>query len=219
MRILLKCTPNTEIIPFDYQQKMIGVLHKWLGENQLHDKISLYSFSWLQNLVPNKVGFDCPKGTFFFISFFQEDYMKKLIDSILKDPDMFCGIQVAEIQIATTPAFGEEERFSVASPILIKKNIDGNIKFYTYESAESNQILKETVLSKMQDAGLEPDATLRIEFDLSYPKKKTKLVTLHGIKNKANICPVKVWGKPETLRFIWNVGLGNSTGSSFGALN
>ncbi|MEG0993376.1 MAG: CRISPR-associated endoribonuclease Cas6 [Bacteroidales bacterium] len=219
MRILLKCTPNTQTIPFDYQQKMIGVLHKWLGENQLHDKISLYSFSWLQKLIPNKVGFDCPKGTFFFISFFEEDYLKKLIDSILKDPDMFCGIQVAEIQMVNTPQFGEEERFSLASPVLIKQNIDGNIKFYTYENPESNRILTETILHKMEKAGLDPDATLRIEFDLSYPKKKTKLVTLHGVKNKTNICPVKVSAKPETLRFIWNVGLGNSTGSSFGALN
>ncbi|MEG1821282.1 MAG: hypothetical protein RR201_03485, partial [Malacoplasma sp.] len=46
MRIILETTSNTSIIPFEYQQKMLGVIHKWLGNNEIHNKISLYSFSW-----------------------------------------------------------------------------------------------------------------------------------------------------------------------------
>ena len=33
MRIHLISTENKEIVPFDYQQKLVGTLHKWLGEN------------------------------------------------------------------------------------------------------------------------------------------------------------------------------------------
>ena len=47
MRIYLRTTPNDVIVPFDYQQKIVGTIHKWLGNNEIHDKISLYSFSWL----------------------------------------------------------------------------------------------------------------------------------------------------------------------------
>ena len=47
MRIRIKTTEMKKILPFDYQGKLIGVIHKWLGNNELHDKISLYSFSWL----------------------------------------------------------------------------------------------------------------------------------------------------------------------------
>ena len=46
MRIYLRTTPNDVIVPFDYQQKIVGTIHKWLGNNEIHDKISLYSFSW-----------------------------------------------------------------------------------------------------------------------------------------------------------------------------
>ena len=47
MCIYLRTTPNDVIVPFDYQQKIVGTIHKWLGNNEIHDKISLYSFSWL----------------------------------------------------------------------------------------------------------------------------------------------------------------------------
>lgn len=45
MRITIRTTPNTELVPFDYQQKLVGTIHKWIGNNSIHDKISLYSFS------------------------------------------------------------------------------------------------------------------------------------------------------------------------------
>ena len=53
MRLHLKLTPNTEPIPFNYQHQLTGTLHKWLGQNDLHDKISLYSFSWLRGSKAN----------------------------------------------------------------------------------------------------------------------------------------------------------------------
>ena len=42
---------------------------------------------------------------------------------------------------------------------------------------------------------------------------------INGIKNKASICPVIVKGTSEQIAFAWNVGVGNSTGIGFGALN
>ena len=44
MRIHLKTTANTQPVPFNYQQKLVGTIHKWIGPNSIHDKISLYSF-------------------------------------------------------------------------------------------------------------------------------------------------------------------------------
>ncbi len=46
MRKYLRTTPNTQSVPIDYQQKLVGTIHKWVGENNnLHGDISLYSFS------------------------------------------------------------------------------------------------------------------------------------------------------------------------------
>lgn len=101
----------------------------------------------------------------------------------------------------------------------IKRRLDdGSIKQYNFNHEQANQYLKETLLSKMKEAGLEEDETLDICFDLSYTKKKLKLVRYHGIGNKASLCPVVIKGKPETKQFIWNVGVGNCTGIGFGAI-
>ena len=59
---------------------------------------------------------------------------------------------------------------------------------------------------------------LDISFDLTYAKKKIKFINYRGIRNKANLCPVYIKGKPETKAFAWNVGIGNSTGIGFGSI-
>ena len=207
MRIYLRTTPNDVIVPFDYQQKIVGTIHKWLGNNEIHDKISLYSFSWLLggNMIVDK-GYNFSKGATLFISFYENKYLKVLIDTILSDPKMFCGLSVKEVTFEREPAFTEEPAFfRLATPIFIKRLIEETGK-------------KETLKHKMREAGLPDDDTLKVEFDLSYMNKKKKLVTIHGIKNKASMCPVIIHGRPESKLFAWTVGLGNGTGISLGAL-
>ncbi|NDW13604.1 CRISPR-associated endoribonuclease Cas6 [Bacteroides sp. 214] len=220
MRIHIKTTPSIGIVPYDYQQRLIGVLHKWLGENNLHDLISLYSYSWLMNGEgKGKEGLSFNKGSEWFISFYDDTYLKKIIDTILKHPEVFGGMKVKEVFIQENPDFTNQEVFQLASPILIKRNITEDFeKHYTFNDEESNALMKETLLHKMKEAGLEQDDTLEIAFDLSYHKRKTKKVNIHGIGNIANYCPVIIKGKPETKLFAWQVGLGNCTGSGFGSL-
>lgn len=218
MRIHLKTTVNTSPVPFDYQQKLVGTIHKWIGSNSIHDKISLYSFSWLNGgrMIDNALQF--PNGASLFISFYDADIIKRIIKSILDDPEMFCGLAVTDITIDNEPQLSERELFMCASPIFIKRKLEnGKIKQYNYNDDEANLYLKETLLSKMKEAGIEDDS-LDIRFDLSYKSKKTKLVHYHGIGSKANFCPVIIKAKPETKLFAWNVGIGNCTGIGFGAI-
>jgi|WetSurMetagenome_2_1015567.scaffolds.fasta_scaffold134051_1 CRISPR-associated endoribonuclease Cas6 len=222
MRIYLKTTPNDQIVSFDYQQKMVGTIHKWLGNNEVHNQISLYSFSWLNGgtMIANK-GFNFSNGASFFISFYEDKYLKQLIKAILSDPNMFCGISVCDITIAENPVFNDQpQSFRLASPILIKWAEKGshNYKFYLYDESESTALMTETLRHKMKDAGLPQDDTLEVEFDLNYAERRKKLVTIHGIKNMTNMCPIIIHGKPESKLFAWIVGIGNSTGCSFGAL-
>ena len=39
MRIHLKTSANTTPVPFDYQQKLVGTIHKWIGNNSIHPQI------------------------------------------------------------------------------------------------------------------------------------------------------------------------------------
>lgn len=222
MRIYLQTTSNTAIIPFNYQQWMLGVIHKWLGSNEIHDKISLYSYSWLLNgTMFEKRGFTFPKGATFFISFYEGTYLEVLIRAILSDPEMFSGLTVTDASVVEPPMFEEKPHcFKLASPIFIKRASQGSrdYKYYLFDHPESNVLLTETLKHKMEVAGLPADDTLKVEFDLSYQGKRKKMVTIHGVKSLASMCPVIIHGKPESKAFAWMVGIGNSTGSSFGAL-
>lgn len=220
MRIYLKISPNKIQVPFNYQQKLVGVIHKWIGNNIIHDNISLYSFSWLNG--GKKIGnaLDFSDGATMFISFYNEDIIKTIISSILNDPDMFCGMVVEDIAIARYPNFSERELYYCASPIFIKRTLtNGNVKQYLFSDSESKSLLKDTLETKMKVAGIEKDETLDIQFDTTYLKKRFKLVNYRGVNNKASLCPVIIKAKESTKRFIWDVGLGNCTGIGFGAIN
>lgn len=219
MRITLTISSNTELVPFDYQQKLVGTIHKWIGENDIHDRLSLYSFSWLRGGIKVGDALTFPKGTSFFISFYDSDIMRRIILSIRDFPEVFCGMYVTDITIEDNPDLASRTEFYCGSPVFIKRKQDtGAIKQYVYDDEQTETLMAETLASKMRYAGLEEDPTLEIRFDTSYAWKKTKLVRYHGINNRASMCPVIIKGRPETKLFAWNVGIGNCTGIGFGSI-
>ncbi|MBR5696192.1 MAG: CRISPR-associated endoribonuclease Cas6 [Paludibacteraceae bacterium] len=219
MRLHIKTSQNQIKIPFDYQQKLTGVLHKWLGENnQEHGEISLYSFSWLRNTQVFENGLICPKGASFFLSFYDTQRLKDVLANIRKEPEVFCGMCVEDVVIEDTPDLTQQEQFNLGSPILIKRKENDKITEFYYDNLISGKLLEETLRTKMKLAGIPDDDTLSIAFNLSYAKKKTKLVWYDNISNKANMCPVIIKGSNLTKQFAWNVGLGNSTGVGFGSI-
>lgn len=221
MRIHLKISSDGSIVPFDHQHKLTGTIHKWLGEMNIeHGNISLYSFSMLTNGQKNVLGKGLvfKKDTSFFISAHDPEIIKSVIGAIQNDPSMFDGLKVQEIIIQENPDLSDKEYFLVASPVFIKRKVENDrVKHFTYNEKETASFMAETLRSKMKKAGLVDD-TLEIAFDDNYAKAKSKVLHYNGIKNKANICPVVIKGKPETKVFAWNVGLGNSTGIGFGAI-
>jgi CRISPR-associated endoribonuclease Cas6 len=218
MRIYLKLTTNKETVPFNYQPMLTGSLHKWLGQNNEHEDISLYSFSWLRGAKANKNGLDFKDGATFFISAHKQEMIKKIVDSIQKNPSMDFGFSVYEIILKDDPVFESPKQFYTASPVLIKRNEEGREKHYTFFDTESTRLLTETMANKLTKAGLSAEG-LEIAFDKSFRTPKTKTIYYKRIGNKVNVCPVIIKGTPEQIAFAWNVGVGNSTGIGFGALD
>lgn len=217
MRLHLQLTPNTQAVPFNYQHFLVGTFHKWLGWNQAHDTISLYSMSWLQGgEVVNKT-LHFPDGATMFMSFWDTELAKRTLQGALRDNLLFCGMTVKEIQMQEDPLFGARERFIAASPILVKKQTpDQKSLHLSFNDADAGTILTGTLKRKLNSAKL--DLPVKVTFDRNYAAAKTKLVTINGIANKANLCPVLLEGDPLAIQFAWNVGIGNSTGSCFGAV-
>ena len=218
MRIHLKTTPNREPVPFDHLKYLVGTLHKWIGTNTLHGNISLYSFSWLRGAIVKDGALTFPKGANWFISSYDNQLLKKVIETVSASPEIRFGLDVSEIQIQENPDFGTNHTFMLGSPALVKRNEGNTMRHFVYNEDNTDSLLTQTLLSKMEKAGLQ-GKEVSVSFDRTYSKPKTKLVDYKGIKNRASFCPVIIKGDPEAISFAWDVGIGNSTGIGFGSLN
>lgn len=218
MRITFFTTPNfTRLVPFDYQQKLVGRLHGWLGENAEHDNISLYSVSWLGRGEVRSGALSFPQGTSFHVSAANDGLLADLIEGLQTDTEINWGMRVKSIMPQREPVFGETARFMMQSPVLVKRKVaDGTQQFFYHTDKEADGYMTETMHAKMAHAGVEGRISLR--FDRDYDKARVKMATYRGIKNKGSLCPVIAEGDPHCLAFAWNVGIGNSTGIGFGAI-
>lgn len=221
MRIKLLLTPNLTIVPFSYQHHVIGVFHRWLGENKLHDGTSLYSLGWLSHgRMVNGAGFVYPKGAEWEVSFHDTATAMHFIERVNADQAFAFGMRVRKIEVTPAPSFSSTYRFGFNSPILVRKDDENGQKLHlSYEDSEADELLTKTFRHKMRLAGLDgTHLESWMGFDRSYPKARTKVVSIKDIQHKANQCPVIVMGTPEAVRFAWEVGAGQLTGSCFGQL-
>lgn len=223
MRLHFQLTPNTQTVPFDYQRFLTGAFHKWLGDNALHDGLSLYSLGWLHGGVTMKNGqriggLDFPNGARWFVSAHDESLLQRLAGGALRDGALCCGMNVTEIRTQKTPDFGTHFCFKAGSPILARsKEIEGRVTHYTYLHEEADAVLTQTLRHKLDAASLDSSGA-SVTFDRTYRNAKIKLATIKGIGNKCSVCPVIVEGTPEAVAFAWNVGVGHLTGNGFGSL-
>jgi CRISPR-associated endoribonuclease Cas6 len=218
MRVHIQLSNNREIVPFNYQELQVSKLHYWLGKNIVHDALSLYSFSWLKNgkSVENK-GLNFKNGSQYFISCYDSDLLKTIIKNIQNDNDFGYGMKITSLTLEEEPNINYINRFQVASPVFIKRQIDGKSKFYYPTDKEANTLLTETLINKLEKAKVDSKG-VKVKFDENYQNTIIKGTQYKGVHNKGSICPIIIEGTPEQLAFAWNVGIGNSTGIGFGSL-
>lgn len=220
MRLNLRLTGNTDPVPFDHLHQLTGALHKWLGWNELHDEVSLYSFGWLQGAQRNNGRLTFPRGATWRVSFHDPASVKRLIEGLMRDPEVACGMRVFEVQEQAVPAFSGCYRFFVDGPVVARrKRADGSREYLLWNDEAADAVLTRVLRRKLKAAGLGAEHVDAVaQFDRTYRGARTKLATIKGIRHRGSECPVVVTGTPEAVRFAWTVGVGELTGSGFGAL-
>jgi CRISPR-associated endoribonuclease Cas6 len=218
MRIYFKLSPNTETVPFNYQSSLVGAFHRWLGENELHDDISLYSLSWLDGARKRENGFEFPQGAGFFISSPLKDLHQRVVSGMFDGQHIRWGMEVREVTMQVTPDFGRHHRFLTQSPVFIQRRIAGeqHPKYFFPHDPQADDYLTETLQHKLRRFGLPTDVS--VAFDPNYRKVGFKKIRFHQLDLRAAFCPVIVTGSERAVQFAWEVGVGNSTGIGFGAL-
>jgi CRISPR-associated endoribonuclease Cas6 len=218
MRAHLTLTKNRETVPFNYQESLVSTFHKWLGHNSEHDKVSLYSMSWLSQGKAAKSGLNFPFGTKWCISAANPQIIKKIVQGAQLNPDVAFGMKVKEIQLQPVPDFSNIERFMADTPILVRKRLEsGKRQFLYYDDPEADEILYDILMKKLHELG-ETNVDFEIGFDRPYHSPKKKMSTYKGVNNKGSICPIIIRGDERAKAAAWTMGVGHSTGIGFGAI-
>ena len=222
MRIQLQLTPNTEPVPFNHLHELTRQLHRWIGpENPLHDGLSLYSFGWLRG--GERIGSNLwfPSGASWNVSFHDSQQGIQLAKGILADRNAFFGMEVEKAIEMPNPDFPERQLFLTDGAVIARKLRDDRTREYLfYDNPESDKVLTRVLRNKMLAAGFsaqESEGT-SVRFFREKGKAKIKKLSIKGIEHKGSSCPVVVEGPPSGVRFAWLVGVGELTGSGFGAL-
>jgi CRISPR-associated endoribonuclease Cas6 len=225
MRLNLALSPNTDSVPFNHLHRLTGTFHKWAGpDNALHDGLSLYSIGWLKGGYAEDGALTFPDGARWRLSFWAADAAKQVLDGLLQDPSVCAGMRVVEAQQQTTPSFSGGYRFDVDAPVVARRRReDGSREYLLYDDERADDALTRILRAKMKAADLDVDpSAVQVRFDRGYNGARTKLATIekggHEVHHKGSVCPVIVEGPPEASRFAWCVGVGELTGSGFGAV-
>lgn len=218
MRIYIRLSKSDNLLPFNYQELLTGVLHKWIGENnEVHGKPNQYSFSWIENTVAQQEGLKLKNDAFFFISSHDDLLIKRIIKGIIKNPEMFFDIQVVDVQIQNIPEFNSVQEFLLGSPVLLKTKENNRTKHITIVDESFEEVLTQSFINKLKKAQINSDG-VRVRINPTSTYRQTKLVTYKGINNKTSLVPIIIEGNQEQIAYAWCNGLGNSTGIGFGSL-
>lgn len=220
MRIHITTTPVSQVLSYNYQNRLAGAIHKWLGtDNQYHGKPALFSFSMLTGgQSVDSRGLRFPNGARWFISAFDTEFLKQLILGIQRDPVITEKMAVREVTIQDDPVFGQAHVFRVGSPVLVKRKLTENkIHHCVFSEKEADDLMTNALCTKLSKAGLATDG-VRVEFRRDSPGARAKVIHYDGVGNRVNFCPIAIYGMPEQLAFAWNAGVGHSTGIGFGSL-
>lgn len=228
MRLRLHLSPNALPVPFSHLHKLTGTLHRWLGQNDLHDAMSLYSFGWMQG--GQKVGGELhfPEGATWNVSLPSKHFAEKLALGILQNDREFpFGMKVEKALLVETPDFGSKKRFAVDSPVVVRKErgatrAEGR-DYLIWKQEEADGLMTALLRKKLERLGFPEELReASVRFDRTYEKARTKMTTIrkgdHAVQHRGNECPVWVEGAPEAVRAAWLLGVGDLTGSGFGAL-
>lgn len=174
----------------DYFTKLLGCIHKWLGEdNKEHGRMSLYCYSNIWN-------------NYFFFSSWDRSLCIRLSEGIMVDPQMWGRVRVEYVDHIRQTSYVSV--FRTTSPVFAKQE-----NRHTFD-AEAAEICKKLLITKAKIARVSlPD------FTLEFKARRDKLIKIHDISNRCAHYEVHI-SNQKVANFALCVGLGHCTGVGFG---
>ena len=218
MRLRINLTHPTQDVPVNNQHQMNGFIYTILGnDNPYHDSVSDYSISSLQGgkLKEDKLTLSFEESNpYFYVASQNSTFIGDFILGTKRENISVFGMRIDNIDI--THDFRPHDYCDdiiTISPILIRGKDNRKIQF---DSPEWIVEIMRNCTGKLRHQGIE-DNTFRIEL-VATGKAKKKCVWVGDVFNPCSSVRLRVYGKKNTRKALYNLGIGNSTGSGFGAV-
>jgi len=212
MILTVYLTKPTENIPIRNQKEMNSFIHKTIGkDNPYHDSFSDYSISSIQGgkLIDGVLKFN--SNPYIVITSNNEAFINMLVSKFMKKEYEFYGCKFQKLTLNEFTVNKYYDIIHTISPILLKHE---NRKI-TIDNEKFSEILYNNCLNKLKYAGIQ-DNSFKIEI-----KKQNLKQKIIYVGNTFNICTygnLIIFGEKNTRKTLYNLGLGNSTGSGFGTI-
>lgn len=217
MRLKINLTNPTTEVPVNNQHELNGFIHTILGKgNPYHDTMSDYSISSLQGgkLKDDKKTLRFESNPYFFVASQNKDFLDDFITGAMTRSASFFGMKFNGFDVGCDfqPNRYCDDIITI-SPILIR---DQNDRKITFDNPNWIDCIKENCIGKLKHHGI-VDPTFNIEL-IKTEKSKQKCIWVGTVFNPCSSVRLKVFGKKKTRETLYCLGIGNSTGSGFGAV-
>jgi CRISPR-associated endoribonuclease Cas6 len=221
MRLKILLSPTKNELPINNQHLVNSFIHRALGKNNdYHDTKNDYSISslqggkWVKNT--NRISFD--NGGYITISSLDEKFINNILIN-LYSTIFYEDIKIIGIEFVDEVFSNGWNHFSTLSPFLIKTYIDKKkYSFLTLNDVDFKDKVKTYLINKISK--INPKLNLD-GFDveiIDHKSHKVKKVLVKNVINLANQCQISIFCSIEVAKLLYNIGIGQSTGSGFGTI-
>lgn len=228
MRTIIRFSENKELVPIVNQAIINGYIHKCLGrDNEFHNSKNDYCISHLYGgkLNEDKKTLSFNDGGYICVSSNNQSFLGSIISGILKNPELGWGMNfkrfdfIKEDFIGSGTKYKSWHHFATLSPFIIKDYADKKTyTFVTLNDVDFTIKVREHLMKKLSEIYDDIDLT---DFDIKIenrPSNKVKKIMVKNVINKANQCQISIFCKADVAEKIYNLGIGQSTGSGFGTI-
>jgi len=219
LKILLSSTNNE--LPINHQDLVNSFIHRTLGkDNEYHDIKSDYSVSSLQGgtWVRGTKNISFKNGGYITISSLDEKFINNILISLYATA-FYDDIKVVGIEFVDEQFYNGWNHFVTLSPFLIKKySSKKDYGFHTLDDENFEEEVKSYLINKITKINPKLDLS---DFDVKIPQhgnhKSTKVI-VKNVVNIANSCHINIHTNRKVAELLYNIGIGQSTGSGFGTI-
>ena len=222
MRIKINFSKNTRPVAIANQSQVNGYIHKCLGaDNKYHDAVNNYAVSSLMGgrLNDDRQTLSFDKGGYITVSSNDPEFINTLLMGVLSNQEFTCGMKFAGVDPVNETFINGWNHFATLSPFLIKEYTSKDeYKFLTLNDPNFGQKVKSYLVNKLTK--INPELNLK-NFDVNIPNNtshKVKKIMVKNVVNHANQCHISINCDKKVAELLYNIGIGQSTGSGFGTI-